>query len=146
MSATSETYEGRQDHIPELSLPSIEVFRNVYAERDYRIELEFPEFTAICPKTGLPDFGTVIIHYGPDQDCLELKSLKEYFLAYRNLGIFHENATNKILVDLVAGCRPRWMEVTVRYGVRGGIATTVVACYPEERNASTNPSRKVGNS
>ncbi len=117
-----------------LALPAVETFRNVYSDRDYRIDLEFPEFTAICPKTGLPDFGTVLIRYHPDRSCLELKSLKEYFTAYRNIGIFHENATNRILTDLVEACRPRRMLVRLEYAVRGGIRTTVTASHRAGRD------------
>ncbi len=125
----SPTYEDRQDHIRSLTTPKVEVFRNIYSDKTYTIKLVFPEFTAICPKTGLPDFGTVYILYEPDEYCLELKSLKEYFLFYRNIGIFHENATNKILQDLVESCRPRWMKIKITYNVRGGIITTCFAKY-----------------
>lgn len=123
----SDTYDGRQDHIRELKFPGIEVFENIYSDREYRIELEFPEFTAVCPKTGLPDFGTIYLVYSPDRYCLELKSLKEYFLAYRNVGIFHENVVNHTLDDLFQACRPRFLEVKAVYNVRGGITTTVIA-------------------
>ena len=133
-SAQSGPYEGRQDQIRELALPKVETFRNVYSDREYRVELEFPEFTAICPKTGLPDFGTVLIRYHPDDSCLELKSLKEYLTAYRNVGIFHENATNRILLDLVEACRPKKMHVRLDYAVRGGIRTTVTASHRAERD------------
>lgn len=124
-----DSYEGRQDHIRTLDLPPIEVFTNIYPDRDYNINLVFPEFTAICPKTGLPDFGTVTIDYTPDQHCLELKSLKEYFLAYRNLGIFHENVVNRILDDILLAADMRLATVTVVYGARGGIVTTVSRQY-----------------
>ena len=130
----ASNYEGRQDHIRDLALPQIETFRNVYPDRDYRIELEFPEFTAICPKTRLPDFGTVFIRYHPEESCLELKSLKEYLTAFRNVGIFHENATNRILLDLVAACHPRKLHVRLEYSVRGGIKTTVTASHRAERD------------
>lgn len=122
-------YEGRQGHIRTLELPAIEVFENIYADRDYNIHLDFPEFTAICPKTGLPDFGVVTIGYSPDKYCLELKSLKEYFLAYRNLGIFHENVVNRILDDILLAADMRRAEVKVVYGARGGIVTTVSRSY-----------------
>lgn len=125
----SESYDGRQDHIRDLKLPDIEVFQNIYHDRDYRIELEFPEFTAICPKTGLPDFGVISISYHPSQTCLELKSLKEYFLAYRNVGIFHENVVNKTVDDLVRACDPKLLEVRAVYNVRGGITTAVSRTY-----------------
>lgn len=124
-------YEGRQEHIPSLQLPQIEVFTNVYPNSDYLISLEFAEFTAICPKTSLPDFGTVFIDYKPKHVCLELKSLKEYFGAYRNLGIFHENVVNKINDDIVAACSPRYLKVKAVYKARGGIITTVEKEYHE---------------
>jgi len=125
----NSAYDGRQNHIRGLALPVIEVFENIYADRDYNVHLDFPEFTAICPKTGLPDFGTVVIDYTPDKSCLELKSLKEYFLSYRNLGIFHENVVNRILDDLIAAAAMRRANVTVVYGARGGITTTVSRTY-----------------
>ncbi len=125
----SPTYEGRQDHIRDLKTPSIEVFKNIYSDKNYIIKLVFPEFTAICPKTGLPDFGTIYIKYCPDEYCLELKSLKEYFFFYRNIGIFHENVTNKILEDIVKACKPRWIKIKIVYNVRGGIKTTVYSKY-----------------
>ena len=133
MSKNSETpsssYEGKQNHIRTLDLPAIEVFENIYADRDYDIHLDFPEFTAICPKTGLPDFGTVVIDYSPDKYCLELKSLKEYFLAYRNLGIFHENVVNRVMDDILLAADMRRAKVTVVYGARGGSVTTVSRNY-----------------
>lgn len=110
-------------------MPAIEVFSNIYPDREYNINLVFPEFTAICPKTGLPDFGTITIDYTPDLHCLELKSLKEYFLAYRNLGIFHENVVNRILDDILLAADMRRAAVTVVYGPRGGIVTTVSRQY-----------------
>lgn len=123
------SYEGRQEHIRELALPDIETFRNIYSDREYRIDFEIPEFTAICPKTGLPDFGVIYISYKPAELCLELKSLKEYFTAYRAVGIFHENVANRALEDLVRACAPRWMRLHADYNVRGGIKTRVTAAY-----------------
>ncbi|MCB1169544.1 MAG: NADPH-dependent 7-cyano-7-deazaguanine reductase QueF [Leptospiraceae bacterium] len=123
------TYEGRQDHIRGLEMPAIEVFENVYEDRSYRIDMEIPEFTAICPKTGLPDFGIIYLSYRPGSYCLELKSLKEYITAFRDIGIFHENVANRILEDLVAACNPRWMRIHADYNVRGGIKTRVTATY-----------------
>jgi len=122
-------YEGKQGHIPALETPAIEVFENVYAGKNYRVEMEFPEFTAICPKTGLPDFGTIFVTYIPDKVCLELKSLKEYYFFYRNVGIFHENVVNKVLEDLVKACDPVELKVEAVYNVRGGITTTVEREY-----------------
>ena len=108
---------------------SLETFANPRPERDYEIEIRCPEFTSMCPKTGLPDFGEIRIRYVPDGACIELKSLKYYLLGYRNEGIFYEAATNRILDDLVSACRPRQMTVTGAFTARGGITTTVVAEY-----------------
>lgn len=108
---------------------TLETFPNPRTERDYEIAIDCPEFTSMCPKTGLPDFGTISIRYVPDAVCLELKSLKYYLLGYRNQGIFYEAATNQILDDLVAACRPRRMTVTGAFTARGGITTKVVAMY-----------------
>lgn len=125
-------YESRQDHIPSLKTPDIEVFRNVYQGRKYLVKIEALEFTAICPKTGLPDFGIITIEYIPDEVCLELKSLKEYFLFYRNVGIYHENLVNKVLEDLVEVARPIYMKVKAVYNIRGGMRTTVEREYHRE--------------
>jgi 7-cyano-7-deazaguanine reductase len=107
----------------------LETFPNPRSDRDYEIEIRCPEFTSVCPKTGLPDFGEIVIRYVPDAACIELKALKYYLLGYRNEGIFYESATNRILDDLVAACRPRRMTVTGAFTARGGITTTVVAEY-----------------
>lgn len=128
-------YEGRQEHIRNLETPEIEVFSNIYDDRDYRIDLQFGEFTAICPKTGLPDFGEIHISYIPDRFCLELKSLKEYFFFFRNVGIFHENVVNRVLDDLVRACSPRRLRIHVDYNVRGGIRTRVSALYRRTADA-----------
>jgi 7-cyano-7-deazaguanine reductase len=108
---------------------TLETFPNPRPERDYEIAIDCPEFTSMCPKTGLPDFGTIHIRYVPDQRCLELKALKYYLLEYRNQGIFYEAATNKILDDLVGACRPRRMTVIGDFTARGGISTKVIAEY-----------------
>lgn len=105
---------------------TLETFPNPRPERDYAIEIRCPEFTSMCPKTGLPDFGEIIIEYTPDKTCIELKALKYYLLAYRSQGIFYEAATNKILDDLVAACAPKKMTVTGAFTARGGISTNVV--------------------
>ncbi|MEI6246040.1 MAG: preQ(1) synthase [Acidobacteriota bacterium] len=104
---------------------TLETFPNPRPERDFSIEIRCPEFTSMCPKTGLPDFGEIIITYVPDQTCIELKSLKYYMLAYRNQGIFYEAATNKILDDLVAACAPKKMTIVGAFTARGGITTNV---------------------
>jgi 7-cyano-7-deazaguanine reductase len=108
---------------------SLETFPNPRPERDYTIEIRCPEFTSMCPKTGLPDFGEIRISYVPDRTCIELKALKFYLMEYRNQGIFYEAATNKILDDLVGACHPRQMTVTGAFTARGGITTTVVATH-----------------
>ncbi len=106
-------------------LPGLDTFPNHFD--GYTITIENPEYTSICPKTGLPDHGTVTIRYAPDARCLELKALKLYFLAYRDLGIFYENAVNRILRDIVAACDPHWAEVEGVFTPRGGLSTTVSA-------------------
>jgi 7-cyano-7-deazaguanine reductase len=109
-------------------LPDIETFPNQY--EGYDITIEIPEYTAICPKTGLPDFGTITLHYKPGKKCLELKSLKMYLHAYRNLGIFYENAVNRILRDVVKSCRPIHATVTGEFAARGGLRSVIEAKYP----------------
>ena len=111
----------------------IETFPNPRPGREFEIAIDCPEFTSMCPKTGLPDFGTIHIRYVPDERCLELKALKYYLLDYRNKGIFYESATNQILDDLVAACGPRRMTVEGAFTPRGGIKTTVIATYNQPR-------------
>jgi 7-cyano-7-deazaguanine reductase len=106
---------------------SLDTFLNPRPRRDYRIHMEIPEFTCLCPKTGQPDFALLVLDYVPDKLCVELKSLKLYIWSFRNEGAFHEAVTNRILDDLVAAVRPRYMRLTARFYVRGGIFTTVVA-------------------
>ncbi len=106
-------------------LPPLDTFPNQFD--DYTITIENPEYTSICPKTSLPDYGLVIIRYAPRERCLELKALKLYFLAYRDLGIFYENAVNRILRDIVAACEPHWAEVEGIFTPRGGLSTTITA-------------------
>ncbi|RPJ84822.1 MAG: NADPH-dependent 7-cyano-7-deazaguanine reductase QueF [Acidobacteria bacterium] len=108
----------------------LETFANPAAGRDYEIAIDCPEFTSVCPRTGLPDFGTIRIRYVPGERCLELKALKFYLLEFRDKGIFYEEATNRILDDLVAACRPRRMTVTGEFTPRGGIKTTVTVTHP----------------
>ena len=117
----------------------IETFPNPRPERDFEIDIDCPEFTSMCPKTGLPDFGTIRITYVPDQQCVELKALKYYLLEYRNRGIFYESATNQILDDLVAACAPRRMVVVGDFTPRGGIKTTVTAKYEKGSKSSKVP-------
>jgi 7-cyano-7-deazaguanine reductase len=108
---------------------ALETFPNPRPERAYEIQIRAPEFTSMCPKTGLPDFGEIHIVYTPGDACIELKSLKYYLMGFRNRGIFYEAATNEILDDLVRACRPRRMTVTGAFTARGGITTSVVAEY-----------------
>jgi 7-cyano-7-deazaguanine reductase len=118
-----------------VSVP-LETFSNPRPERDYEITIRCPEFTSVCPKTGLPDFGEIIVAYVPDQSCVELKSLKYYFVDFRNRGMFYEAVTNKILDDLVALCAPRRMTVTGAFTARGGLTTTVVARHDQAQGAA----------
>src|SRR5690606_37743133 len=108
---------------------NLETFDNAYPGRRYTISIDIPEFTSVCPKTGLPDFGTIRIQYIPDQKCIELKALKYYIIEYRNQGIFYEMVTNKILDDLVEACQPLWMKVEGDFTPRGGIKTVVSVEY-----------------
>jgi 7-cyano-7-deazaguanine reductase len=112
-----------------MSSPPLETFPNPRPERDFEIAISCPEFTSVCPMTGLPDFGEIRITYVPDAQCVELKSLKYYLIAYRNRGIFYESATNQILDDLVEALAPRRMTVVGEFSVRGGIKTVVTATY-----------------
>lgn len=112
-------------------LPKLDAWPNQFP--GYRIVTRYPEYTSVCPKTGLPDFGTIIIEYEPKKTCLELKALKMYLLAYRDLGIFYENAVNRILRDIVEAIHPSWCEVRGEFTSRGGLTTTVEARWP--RNA-----------
>jgi 7-cyano-7-deazaguanine reductase len=105
----------------------LQTFRNPSPERDYRIQMTMPEFTCLCPLTGQPDFATLELEYVPDRLCVELKSLKLYVWSFRGEGAFHEAVTNRILEDLVRATRPRFMRLTARFNVRGGIATAIVA-------------------
>ena len=108
---------------------TLETFPNPRPERDYEIAINCPEFTSVCPKTGLPDFGEIRITYVPDELCIELKALKYYMIDFRNRGIFYEAVTNQILDDLVGVCSPRRMTVVGDFSVRGGISTIVTATY-----------------
>lgn len=110
----------------------LEVFDNQYRDRDYTVIHEAPEFTSVCPKTGQPDFATIVIEYIPDKFCIELKSLKFYLNSYRNDGIYFESVTNKILDDLVEVCKPRYMFITAEFNVRGGISSTIEAEYVKD--------------
>jgi 7-cyano-7-deazaguanine reductase len=113
------------------SVARLETFPNPRPGRDYEIAIDVLEFTSVCPKTGLPDFGQIRVTYVPGDRCLELKALKYYFLEFRNRGIFYEAATNQILDDLVAACEPQRMRVVGDFSLRGGIKTVVTASYPD---------------
>lgn len=126
---TESSYEGKQDHIRDWQTPEIETFKNIYTDRDYTVTMSIPEFTCVCPKTGLPDFAEFTLDYIPDKSCIELKSFKEYLLAYRNQGIFHENVVNRIVDDLVKAIAPRRLRLEGIFNARGGIQTTVVREY-----------------
>jgi len=109
-------------------LPPLETWPNQFP--GYTIRTRFPEYTSVCPKTGLPDSGTITIEYQPRRQCLELKALKLYLLAYRNLGIFYENSVNRILRDVVAATKPVWCTVRGEFTPRGGLTTTIEARWP----------------
>ena len=113
--------------VPSRPSKRLETFVNPTPKRDYRIHMEIPEFTCLCPMTGQPDFATLVLDYVPDRLCVELKSLKLYVWSYRDEGAFHEAVTNRILDDLVSATKPRYMRLEARFNVRGGIYTTVVA-------------------
>ena len=108
----------------------LKVFDNPRPDREYRIVHTCPEFTSVCPITGMPDFGTITIEYIPDRKCIELKSLKYYLFGYRQEGIFYEAVVNRILDDVVSACSPRSMTIIGEFTVRGGISSTVEAKYP----------------
>jgi len=112
-------------------LPAIETWENQFP--NYEIEIAIPEFTSVCPKTGLPDFGTITVRYIPNKLCLELKSFKEYTLAYRNLGIFYENVINRFLKDIVATVKPVSIEVTGEFTPRGGLQSTITASWSKSK-------------
>ncbi|MFN3659848.1 MAG: preQ(1) synthase [Brevinematales bacterium] len=126
-------YTDKQNHIRDLVIsPSLEVIENIYQDREFIVELATDEFSSVCPKTGLPDFATVIIRYIPDAYLVEEKSLKLYLTSYRNLGIFQENAINKILDDFVARISPRWVKVIGNWKSRGGIRVNVEVEWKKE--------------
>jgi 7-cyano-7-deazaguanine reductase len=126
--------------MPNQPSKNLETFPNPARERDYSIHMQIPEFTCLCPKTGQPDFATLYLDYIPDESCVELKSLKLYIWSFRNEGAFHEAVTNRILDDLVSAIRPRFMRLTAKFYVRGGIFTHVVA---EHRKPGWTPAPAV---
>ena len=133
---TEEHAEAGLDH----EFPEIETWPNQFP--GYEIVVDDPEFTSVCPKTGLPDFGILTIRYMPDKKCLELKSLKEYLQSYRNLGIFQENIVNRVLEDVVRWAKPVWAEIKGDFRPRGGISTVVVARWPTPKTLNRHPERR----
>jgi 7-cyano-7-deazaguanine reductase len=117
-------------HGLDAKLPRIDTWPNQFP--GYEIAIEAPEFTSVCPKTGLPDFGLLVLRYEPGRSCVELKSYKEYLHAYRNLGISYENVVNRVLRDVVAACKPKRASLTGVFNSRGGLSTTVVASYTKD--------------
>ena len=115
----------------EAKLPKIECIPNTH--KDYEITISIPEYTSVCPKTGLPDFGTITVKYVPDKYCIELKSLKYYIIGYRNLGIFYENIVNRILGDVVSACKPKQAVITGQFNARGGMTATIEARHPAKK-------------
>jgi 7-cyano-7-deazaguanine reductase len=126
--------------MPSNSSKKLETFPNPKPKRDYHIHMEMPEFTCLCPKTGQPDFATLILDYIPDKKCVELKSLKLYIWSFRDEGVFHEAVTNNILDDLVSAVKPRYIRLTARFYVRGGIFTNVTV---EHRKSGWKPQPSV---
>lgn len=120
-------------------LPALDTWPNQFPH--YVITTRYPEYTSVCPKTGLPDYGTITIEYMPRKHCLELKSLKMYLLAYRSLGIFYENAVNRMLRDIVAAIHPVWCEVRGEFTPRGGLTTSILCRYPRQTYRSSGKSR-----
>ncbi|MBM3243791.1 MAG: NADPH-dependent 7-cyano-7-deazaguanine reductase QueF [Candidatus Omnitrophica bacterium] len=132
MKKIKNSYEGLQGKIRTMKTPKIETWRNQYSDKEYVITIDVPEFTCICPKTGLPDFASIKIEYSPGNLCVELKSFKMYTIYFRNIGIFHEHLANKMLEDFVNACKPRWVRIVSEFNPRGGIKTTVVREYRRE--------------
>lgn len=122
-------YQAHQRKFLAAAPPALEVVDNHYADRDYLVHFEVPEFTCVCPKTGQPDFAALTIDYAPAKKLVELKSLKLHLQGYRNVGVFHEHVANKVLDDLVAATRPRRARLIADFNVRGGIHTVVTASY-----------------
>jgi 7-cyano-7-deazaguanine reductase len=133
-----EQYEGLDQELPSKGEEAIDpscllTFQYEYPDQQSQVEIDTDEFTAVCPWTGLPDYGVLTISYVPGDSCIELKSLKYYLLSYRDVGIVQEHAVNRILNDLVAVCQPRSMKITLDYKVRGGLHTTVSVEHSQDR-------------
>lgn len=125
-------YDKLQENIRALKPPRLEVWENKYNDRDYTVKIDIPEFTCICPKTGLPDFAVLAIEYSPDKWCIELKSLKYYTIFFRDIGIFNEHLVNRVLDDFVKAAKPKWAKISGEFNPRGGIKTTVTGEYKRE--------------
>jgi len=122
---TVSEYERKQEYVRVVELPKIEVFENKYFDREYTVKIEYPEFSTLCPKTEMPDYATIEIVYSPKKYLVELKSLKLYFVAFRNIGFFHEHFTNRIFDDFISAVKPNWAKIEVRVNNRGGILTSI---------------------
>ena len=137
ISELKDQYQNLDQELPSKNEEAIDpscllTFQYDYPDQRSQVDIDTDEFTAVCPWTGLPDYGTLIISYIPERSCIELKSLKYYLLSYRDVGIVQEHAANRILNDLVAACNPRSMKVVLDYKVRGGLHTAVSVEYSEE--------------
>ena len=126
-------YQGKQEYVRTVELPEIGVIQNEYPDKEYVAKIEYPEFSTICPKTGLPDYAKIEIVYNPGEFLVELKSLKLYFVAFRNIGFFHEHFTNRIFDDFVEAVKPNWAKIEVQVNPRGGITTTVRREYKGQK-------------
>jgi 7-cyano-7-deazaguanine reductase len=135
-----KNYDLLQENVRSMTLPEIGSWANKYSDKNYKISFDTDEFTCVCPKTGLPDFARIEVEYFPDGLCIELKSFKEYLMAYRDVGIFHEHVINRMLEDLAGACSPRMMKIKGVFRTRGGITTTVEAEY----KAGQKRGRKAG--
>ena len=136
MAKKTYTNESMKEEIRGWKAHPSDSFENVYSDKEYEIVMSMPEFTGIGTRTGLPDFAVLTLTYVPNKVCLELKSFKEYLLAYRNKGIFHENVVNKVAADLVKAIKPRNLKLEGKFNARGGIQTTVVREYPNRKKKS----------
>lgn len=128
----NSTYKKFEKAGLDVKLPDIECFKNQFTS--YTITIIIPEYTSLCPKTGQPDFGTLTIEYEPDKLVVELKSLKTYIQSYRNIGIFYENAVNRIKKDIVNACKPKWLRIRGEFNPRGGMKSIVEAFYPVKKS------------
>jgi 7-cyano-7-deazaguanine reductase len=132
MSKKKSSYDGLQENIRKLKTPPLDTWSNKYPDRDYIVSIKTDEFNCICPNTGLPDFAKINIEYVPDKKCLELKSFKEYLVSYRNIGIYHEHAINKIFDDFIKAVKPKCVKIEGIFNIRGGITTSVSREYKKK--------------